>query len=177
MNPFTTQFNHILGVATVFGHIVLLAMVILYFANKKNKITKFFADYALELTVAVFGAGTFLSLFYSEVLNILPCVLCWYQRIFIYSSLVIGIVGLWKKDKKILDYIFVLTVICLIIGVYHYYVQWGGTPLVPCSATALLSPCAEKTVLEFGYVTIPLMSVTSSVGVLLLYAFHRKFGK
>lgn len=177
MSDFTVQFNHILGFATLLGQIVLILMIILYFLNKKNIVSKFFADYALNLTLLVLGTGTFLSLFYSEVLGILPCNLCWYQRIFIYSSLIIGAVGLWKKDKKILEYISVLMVLCLIIGVYNYYIQWGGAPLIPCAAGTGVSQCADKSVLEFGYITIPLMSVTSSFGVLLLYAFHKKFGK
>ncbi len=174
---FTEQFNHILGFATLLGQIFLVLMLILYFSRKKNIFTKFFGQYALNLTVLVLGTGVFLSLFYSEVLHILPCDLCWYQRIFIYSSFVIGTVGLWKKDKKILEYIAVLMGLCLIVGVYNYYIQWGGSPLIPCAGGAVVSPCAEKTVLEFGYITIPLMSVTSSVGVLLLYAFHKKFGR
>jgi len=176
MSNFTVIFNQVLGIATLLGQIALLAMIVLYF-SKKNIVSKFFADYALNLTVLVMGTGVFLSLFYSEVLGILPCDLCWYQRIFIYSSFVIGTVGLWKKDKKILDYIMVLMVICLIIGIDNYYVQWGGSSLIPCDANVLVSPCSKKEVLEFGYITIPLMSVTSSLGVLLLYAFHKKFGK
>lgn len=176
MSNFTILFNHILGIATLLGQIALLAMCVLYFL-KKNVLSKFFADYALNFTVLVLGTGVFLSLFYSEILRILPCDLCWYQRIFIYSGFVIAIVALWKKDKKILDYIAVLTVICLIIGINHYYVQFGGASLIPCSASVLAPPCAKKDVFELGYITIPLMSVTSSLGVLLLYAFHKKFGK
>lgn len=176
MSNFTVIFNHVLGVATLLGQIALLAMLVLYF-SKKNIVSKFFAEYALNFTVLVMGTGVFLSLFYSEVLGILPCNLCWYQRIFIYSSLLIGAVGLWKKDKKILEYISVLMVLCLIVGVYNYYIQWGGAPIIPCAAGTGVSQCADKSVLEFGYITIPLMSVTSSLGVLLLYAFHKKFGK
>ena len=176
MSNFTVIFNHILGIATLLGQIALFGMFVLYFL-KKNTLSRFFADYALNLTVLVLGAGVFLSLFYSEVLGILPCDLCWYQRIFIYSGFVIGVAGLWKKDKKILDYIMVLTVICLLIGINHYYVQWGGASLIPCSASVLASPCVKREVLELGYITIPLMSISSSLGVLLLYAFHKKFGK
>ena len=177
MTPFTIQFNHILGFATLLGHLVLVLMLVFYFLGKKNVFTKFFAEYALELTVLTLGFGTFLSLFYSEVLHVLPCVLCWYQRVFIYSGFIIGLVGLWKKDIKILDYITVLMTMCLVVGIYNYYIQWGGTPLIPCSSSSFGVSCQDKTILEFGYITIPLMSVTSSVGVLLLYAFHKKFEK
>ena len=176
MSNFTVIFNHVLGVATILGQMALVGLVVLYFL-KKNVVSKFFGEYALNLTVLVLGTGVFLSLFYSEVLHILPCDLCWYQRIFIYSGFVIGTVGLWKKDTKILSYIMVLMVICLIIGIDNYYVQWGGASLIPCATNVAVSPCAKKEVLEFGYVTIPLMSVTSSLGVLLLYAFNKKFAK
>lgn len=175
MENFTSQFNFILGVGTFVGQVVLVGLFILYLTKKENRITKFLSQQALFFIVLLTGTGTFLSLFYSEVLHIAPCSLCWYQRIFIYSSFIIGLLGLWKKDNKILDYISVLTALCLLFGVYHYYIQWGGTALLPCDATALVSPCSDKSILVFHYITIPLMSVTSSLGVLLLSRFHKRY--
>ena len=49
----------------------------------------------LLATIATLG-----SLFFSEVMEIQPCVLCWYQRIFMYPLVVIFLVGLFPLDRK-----------------------------------------------------------------------------
>jgi len=175
MTDFISQFNFLLGLGTLIGQIILVGLFILYFTKKENIISRLLAKHALRLIVLITGTGTFLSLFYSEVLHIPPCSLCWYQRIFIYSAFLIGVMALWRKENRILDYIAMLIGICLIIGTYHYYIQWGGVSLIPCDTAALVSPCADKSILIFNYITIPLMSVTSSIGVLLLYLFYRRF--
>lgn len=174
MTEFLDGFNRILGIATLLAQVGFGVLLLFYFFKSKNALTKLVSTYALEITVAILGAGTFLSLFYSEVLHVPPCSLCWYQRIFIYAGVIIGAVGLWKKDKKILDYIAVLIGLCLLVGIYNYYIQWGGSPLLPCSTSSLVASCEDKRVLEFGYITIPLMSVTSSALVLLVYGFFKR---
>jgi disulfide bond formation protein DsbB len=174
MSSFTEQFNFLLGIATIIGQGILLVLIILFFLKKKNKITSFVQKYILELLLLVSGAGTFLSLLYSEVLGELPCDLCWYQRIFLYPQVIILAIAKWKKDKSVLNYSLALSVVGALIALYHYYIQWGGIALIPCSGDALASPCAQKTILEFGYITIPFMSLVSFSMMIVLNLIAKK---
>ena len=60
------------------------------------------------------------SLFFSEVMEIQPCVLCWYQRIFMYPLVVIFLVGLFPLDRNVVRYALPIAVIGWGISVYHY---------------------------------------------------------
>ena len=53
----------------------------------------------LVATVATLG-----SLFFSEVMEFVPCVLCWYQRILMYPLVIIFLVGLFPLDKKVIKF-------------------------------------------------------------------------
>lgn len=176
MNNFAEQFNFLLGIATIIGQVFLLGLIILLFL-KKNKITELVNKYIFELLLAVATAGTFLSLFYSEVIGDLPCDLCWYQRIFLYPQVVILAIAKWKNDRSVLVYSLALSIIGVIIAAYQYNLQWGGSALIPCSGDALASPCAEKTVLEFGYITIPLMSLTAFAIMIVFNLIAKKSHK
>lgn len=44
--------------------------------------------------------GMLMSLYFSEIMKLPPCVFCWYQRIALYPMIVIIPVGILKKDKN-----------------------------------------------------------------------------
>lgn len=113
------------------------------------------------------------SLFFSEVMKLPPCVLCWYQRICMYPLTVILLVGLFPLDKKVLKFSFPLALIGWIVAIYHNLLYYK---LIPESA----SPCQQgiscTTVqLEWlGLITIPFMSLISFSFILtFLFLFHR----
>lgn len=171
---FEEKFNFLLGVATLIGQVILFVLIFLLVFKKKNKIVEFIQKYILELLLVVSGMGTFLSLFYSEVLGELPCDLCWYQRIFLYPQVIILGIAKWKKDASVLKYSLGLSFGGALVALYHYYIQWGGVALIPCSGELLASPCAQKTILEFGYITIPFMSLVSFTLMIVLNVLAKK---
>lgn len=59
------------------------------------------------------------SLFFSEVMNLLPCVLCWYQRIAMYPLVLIIGVGIVLRDGRMKSYALPLALVGLMISVYH----------------------------------------------------------
>ena len=76
------------------------------------------------------------SLFFSEVMNFVPCELCWYQRIFMYPIVFILTTGILLRDKRIVFYALPLCVIGLTISIYHnllYYnvISQGWHVLAP----------------------------------------------
>ncbi|MBX4206228.1 disulfide bond formation protein B [Candidatus Parcubacteria bacterium] len=124
----------------------------------------------LGLLLSVIAVGG--SLFYSNGVGFEPCYLCWWQRIALYPLLVLFLTALKDKDRGVFKYTMRLSVIALILALYHSYVQWGGNPLIPCSATA---SCAKLYVYAFHYITIPTMSLTIAVSVILLWLANRLY--
>ena len=120
-------------------------------------------------TIATLG-----SLFFSEVMGLKPCVLCWYQRIFMYPLVIVLLVGMFPLDKNVVRYTLPLAVIGLLIAFYHYLLYSGYIPagLQPCDKQL---SCAEVDLLLFGFVTIPMLSILSYAAIIaLLVAFKIK---
>ena len=120
-------------------------------------------------------AALFGSLFFSEVMGLEPCVLCWWQRIFIYSLAVLFLIGLFPFDRSVVRYTLPLAVIGLVFAVYHYLVYSGFIPesLQPCSEKL---SCAEVNLELMGFVTIPMLSIFAySTIILLLLIFRKRF--
>jgi disulfide bond formation protein DsbB len=120
------------------------------------------------------AAGTLGSLFFSEVMGLKPCILCWYQRIFMYPLVVIFLVGLFPLDRYVFRYAFPIAVIGWCFAVYHYLVYSGYIPenLQPCSEEL---SCAEINLEVLGFITIPMMSILAYTAIiLLLFIFRRR---
>jgi|SRR3989344_2109372 len=115
------------------------------------------------------------SLFYSELVGYEPCVLCWWQRVFLYPQVIIFGVALWRKKSDVFAYSVPLVTLSALLALYHQYVYMGGASLLPC--TALGGACAKIYVMEFGYITIPMMSLTAAAFFLLLAWAHRIYVK
>ena len=100
------------------------------------------------------------SLFFSEVMKFKPCVLCWYQRIFMYPLVVIITVGTFRRDKKLYHYVLPLSLTGWFISAYHNLLYYKIIPaaLVPCVQGV---SCTTKFFAWFGFITIPLLSLTA----------------
>jgi len=118
-------------------------------------------------------AALFGSLFISEVMGIEPCVLCWWQRIFIYPLAVLFLIGLIPFDRSVVRYTLPLAVIGLGFSVYHYLVYSGFIPesLQPCSDAL---SCAEINLELMGFITIPMLSIYAYSGIIVLLVIFRK---
>jgi len=120
-------------------------------------------------TIATVG-----SLFFSEVMGLKPCLLCWYQRIFMYPLVVILMVGMFPLDKNVVRYALPIAVIGWLFAVYHYLLYSGYIPkgLQPCDKEA---SCTDIDLELLGFITIPMLSIISySAIILLLMTFRRR---
>ena len=117
--------------------------------------------------------GVAASIFYSNMANFLPCTLCWWQRIFLYPQVLILGIAFMRRDARAWIYSMALSICGAAIALYHTYLQFGGSPLVPCGADAAASQCAQRYFLEFGYVTIPTMALTAFIVIIVLMVAHR----
>ena len=122
-------------------------------------------------------AALFSSLFFSEVMGLKPCVLCWWQRIFIYPLAVLFLVGMLtqgdKADRSVVRYTLPLAIIGLGFAIYHYLVYSGFIPesLQPCSKDL---SCAEINLQLMGFVTIPMLSIFAYSTIIILLLIYRK---
>ncbi len=112
------------------------------------------------------------SLFFSEVMGLPPCVLCWYQRIAIYPLVLIIGTGIITRDGRMKYYALPLCLAGLAVSVYHNLLYYGVVPetLAPCTQGA---SCTERQIEWFGFVTIPLMGLASFAAVALCLLLYR----
>lgn len=113
------------------------------------------------------------SLFMSEIMGMKPCVLCWWQRIFMYPLVVILLVGMYPLDRNIVRYALPLAVIGGLFAVYHYLLYMDIIPesLAPCDQDA---SCKDVNLEIFGFITIPMLSIVSYTVIIILLTMFRK---
>lgn len=123
----------------------------------------------------VWGAF-FGSLYFSEVLNLPPCVLCVVQRWLMYPLIIIITYGLWSKDRRLSYYVLPFSIAGMIVAFYHNLLYWKIIPLdlTPCT---IQLPCTVEDFSLFGFITIPLMSFVAfsviTAGVLLFMHWQK----
>jgi len=100
------------------------------------------------------------SLYFSEVMDLQPCVLCWYQRILMYPLVALLAVGILRRDRGLAAYVLPLTLVGLAIAAYHNLLYYGVLPenAQPCR---LGVSCTTRQIEWLGFVTIPLMSLVA----------------
>lgn len=163
-----TTIQSIVPALVVVSHIVLAILLVSLIL--RNRLARWVGEHAIALGLLTAVVAVIGSLFYSNGVGFEPCYLCWWQRIAIYPLFVLFIVAFIKKDRTVFDYALPLALIGVVLALYHSYVQWGGNPLIPCSATA---SCSKLYVYAFGYITIPTMSLTVALTFILLYAANK----
>ncbi len=117
------------------------------------------------------------SLFFSEIMQFIPCSMCWYQRIFMYPLVVIFLIFLLYPDDKIFKYSIGLVIIGLFFAIYHNLLMFGIIPesVVPCVQGV---PCSTKYINWLGFINIPFLSLISySLIFILLLAGKKGFLK
>ena len=123
----------------------------------------------LFLAWFVASASTLGSLFFSYVMEFAPCVLCWYQRIFLFPLVLVLAAGLFPFDRRAIKFSLPLTIAGWLTAFYHNLLYAGIIPesLQPCSQGV---SCTEEYIELFGFLTIPMLSLLSfsTIAVLLI---------
>ena len=124
----------------------------------------------LWLAAGVALIATVGSLYLSESVGLIPCKLCWYQRIAMYPLAVILPIGAFLKDGSVRIYAGVLATIGAGIAFYHRLLQ--AFPSLDTGTCSAFGPsCSSPLIKQFGFVTIPYMALSGFLLILaLLYA-------
>jgi len=160
--------------AVVLDIAVLGGVASLFGAGMRGSMRRFAQSYGLlaVLVLAVLSIAGTLLMQYAGALA--PCVLCWWQRVFMYPIAFIAVVAFAKNARfsEIADYVLALSVVGFLIALYQHLLQIlpSGT-LIPCDASG---DCAVRSIFEFGFVTIPWMALSVFAVLIVLSAYGRR---
>ena len=170
--------NFVLALGTLGLQLMAVALVAVYFLRKQfpdlEDIAAFLRKHGIGLGFVLSIAAIGLTLLYSDILGFEPCPLCWWQRVFLYPQALLFGLALWKPELKRAACIYSLwlSVPGALVALYHHALQMFPAGALPCPATG--PSCAQITLLEFGYVTFPMMALSLFAFLIVIVLFARK---
>ena len=113
---------------------------------------------ALGLAWSVAFVASLAVLFIGEVLGQIPCVLCWFQRAFMFPLTIVLGLGLWWQDRKAGRYGVVLALGGAAVALWHMglYIGVVTERIQLCTATG--PSCTDDNQVFLG-VPIPLLAL------------------
>ncbi|MEX2029098.1 MAG: disulfide bond formation protein B [Candidatus Paceibacterota bacterium] len=172
--------NIFLGIGAIGLQIALVVtLLLLFFGPKENKFLGFIKEHFIVLGFWLSIVPMVFSLFYSEILNYVPCYHCWIQRIFMFPQVFLFGVAWIRKDRNVFWYSLPLLVAGTLDALYLNYIYYFKPESAPCDVSGV--SCAQRLVSEFGgYISIPMLGLTSFISLLALLAvayFYQKEGR
>jgi disulfide bond formation protein DsbB len=129
------------------------------------------ADVALWFAWIVALVTMLGSLYFSEIADFTPCKLCWFQRIEIYPFAFILLVAALRRDRNVGWYVIPQAIVGAGFAAYQTYLQaYPNTSDAFCSLT---EPCSTRYVWEFGFVSLPFMSLAASAFIVTMVLVSR----
>lgn len=122
------------------------------------------------------AAGSSLgALFFSEVMKLPPCELCWWQRVFMFPLVILLPLALFPPDRRGVRYALPLALVGWCFALFHWLLVLGVIPetLHPCTKGV---PCSQVTLEWFGFLNLPLLSLLAFSTIVALLAFSRDKG-
>ncbi len=118
-------------------------------------------------------AATLGALFIGEVMGQTPCLLCWYQRIFMFPLALILLTACVKEDAGIWRYALPLALIGAGFALYHSLLYGGiiEEPIVQCGAGP---SCSSQAMSLFGWLPIPILSLVAFSAIVILLTLARR---
>ena len=166
MSTATAQlFSSMLALGTIFvGLVVLLSLCVGQRASWAITVVTTARESAL-IMIAVITSGAMIgSLYFSEVVNYMPCKLCWYQRIAMFSMAILSVTAVIRKERVLAPYLIVLSAVGLVVSTYHFLLEWF--PQLESDVCSLDVPCTAVWFREFGFVTLSFMAGSAFIAVI-----------
>ena len=137
---------------------------------------KKFINYLPYITFVFALISTLASLSFSEIFKLVPCLLCWYQRICMYPLVFISAVSIIRKQKDLHTYVLPLSILGLLIAIYHNLLYFHILPesIAPCVNGV---SCTSKQIEFFGFITIPFGSMIAFALITTCMVIYKKFHK
>ena len=124
-----------------------------------------------DVWLALFAAwvmalvATLAALFIGEIMGQTPCLLCWYQRVFMFPLPIMLGIALLSNDAAVWRYALPLSALGTLVASYHMLEYVGIVPagLTPCTATG--PSCSGPGMTLWGWVPIPALALVSFFGI------------
>jgi len=118
--------------------------------------------------------STLAALFIGEVMGQAPCVLCWFQRAFMFPLAVILAVACYRSDFDSWRYALPLAGIGALLALGHSLLYVGLIPqrIQPCSATG--PSCSDANMTILGGIPLPLLALGAFVAIAILLLIIRR---
>jgi len=169
--------NLTLGIfSIILQFLSVLALIFLFFGPKENKFLAFVKEHFLIIGFIISFFAVAFSLFYSEIIGFLPCKLCWFQRIFLFSQVVLFGMAFIKKDRKVAHYSFPLLVTGFFVAIYQNFIYYFQASTASCDASGV--SCVQRLVDEFGgYISFPMFSLITFIALMTILVVARFYKK
>ena len=167
----------ILSLFTWAATVLTIVLAIIHRRSPGSAAGAFFEDLranAVWLAFAVALFTTLGSLYLSEIAHFVPCPLCWYQRICMYPLFAALLVGGLRRDREVWAYVLPPAVVGAAIAVYHTQLQ--AFPSQPHVCTLGVDSCLNRYIWEFGFVSIPFMSLAAFSFIIAMMLVVRSGG-
>lgn len=165
-----------LSIFTILAEVAIIAIAVSAVFRKKGEwvLHRLLRVHAPAIAFFISLFAVLASLFYSEVAGFAPCSLCLIQRIFMFPLPFILLFAWMKGSRRTEGIALSLALAGSAVAAYNWYVQVGGNAFIPCPSNG--ESCTRIFFVMFGYVTIPVMSLTAFaliVATLAAGAIHR----
>ncbi|OGG49615.1 hypothetical protein A2763_02930 [Candidatus Kaiserbacteria bacterium RIFCSPHIGHO2_01_FULL_54_36] len=168
--------NYLLGLATIVLQILTVAFLAVYFLRHQfpdlEGIVSYLRTWGIGIAFLASAGASIVTVVHSGIFGLPPCPLCWWQRAFLYPQVVMFGIAVLMRDRVIAGYSIALSIIGLMIGVYHHVLQMYPTGSLPCPSEGGVS-CGQILFLQFGYITYPMMSISAFAFLIVLMLFVR----
>ncbi|MHB0762948.1 disulfide bond formation protein B [Stutzerimonas sp. NM35] len=118
--------------------------------------------------------STLSALFIGEVMGQAPCVLCWFQRAFMFPLAVILAIACYRSDLSVWRYALPLAGIGALLAFAHVllYVGLIPQPIQPCTATG--PSCSGDGMTIFGGIPLPGLALFAFALIAILLVIIRR---
>lgn len=164
------KLNYLLALGGVVG--IFVTLFVAYDLKTKKRLKALVQTWALMGAFFVTLGSSIMTLIYSEYFGITPCGLCWLERIALYPQVLLLGMAYYYKDKLIARYGIGLSIVGLVVSLYHHYIQMGGSEFVKCPTSG--GDCAKRFLYEFDFMTFPLLAAILFAFLIVLYLYILK---
>jgi len=159
------------GQAAAGALLVAAGLAVVGFGRPVGLVRSALWGYELWLAFLVTALATGGSLFFSEIANFVPCELCWFERICMYPVAVVLLLAALANDHRAAQYLLPLPLVGAGLAVYHILIEEGALSQPQACLVSAPGGCATKWIEEFGWVTIPNLTLTAFVLALAFLLF------
>ena len=177
--PAASSLHDFFAVLAIIAAVGVIALIVARFIPSVAAVRFLDAVYKVQLPLAALVASTATigSLLFSEHYRWEPCRMCWFQRIFMYSSAVVLIVAAIRRDRSAKWYAGTLAIVGIFMSGWHILIEHNviGESKVcttPCAVPYYISFGDERTTLlgpaHWWGITLAVMAFTGFAAILAL---------